>query len=184
VQQLQEQLAQRGTSQSRFHHISEEDYSSTTEEETNPFHRAYNRVTSEHEAFSHRQGRRSNDSHRGFDIKVDITEYEGQTQLDEFLDWLNTIERVFEFKEVPEHRKVKLVAIKLKKHASIWWEQLKIRRAHMGNPKIISWEKMKSSRKSSYQRNLQDTYLKLHNFKQNDLSIEGYIEELDHLMLR
>ena len=106
MQQLQEQLAQRGTSQSRFHHISEEDYSSTTEEETNPFHRAYNRVTSEHEAFSHRQGRRSNDSHRGFDIKVDITAYEGQTQLDEFLDWLNTIERVFEFKEVPEHRKV------------------------------------------------------------------------------
>ncbi|GJZ52252.1 reverse transcriptase domain-containing protein [Tanacetum coccineum] len=49
-------------------------------------------------------------------------------QPDEFLDWLHTIEKVFNFKKVSEDRKVKLVAIKLRKHAGLWWENLKMRR--------------------------------------------------------
>jgi hypothetical protein len=56
---------------------------------------------------------------------VDIPGFEGRMQLDEFIDWLNTIERIFDYKDVPDHNKVKLVAIKLQKHASIWWEHLK-----------------------------------------------------------
>jgi hypothetical protein len=31
---------------------------------------------------------------------------------------------VFEYKEVPEEKKVKIIVVKLKKHASIWWENL------------------------------------------------------------
>ena len=43
-------------------------------------------------------------------------------QPEEFVDWLNTVERIFEYGDAPENRKVKLVAIKLKKHVSLWWE--------------------------------------------------------------
>ncbi|CAL8992673.1 unnamed protein product [Prunus brigantina] len=45
-------------------------------------------------------------------------------QPEEFMDWLNTVERIFDYKDVAEDHRVKLVAIKLKKHASIWWEHL------------------------------------------------------------
>ena len=70
------------------------------------------------------------------DIKVDIPNFEGKLQPDEFVEWLQTVERVFEYKEVPEDQKVKIVAIKLKKHASMWWENLKRKHEREGKSKI------------------------------------------------
>ena len=49
------------------------------------------------------------------DFRVDIPEFEGQLDPDSFLDWLRTVERVFDYKDVPEEKKVKLVALKLRK---------------------------------------------------------------------
>ena len=60
-----------------------------------------------------------------FNPKVEIFDFEGRMQPEEFVDWLNTVERIFEYGDAPENNKVKLVAIiKLKKHASLWWENL------------------------------------------------------------
>ena len=73
---------------------------------------------------------------RNNDIKVDIPDFEGKLQPDEFVEWLQTVERVFEYKEVPEDQKVKIVAIKLKKHASMWWENLKRKHEREGKSKI------------------------------------------------
>jgi len=36
------------------------------------------------------------------DFKVDIPEFKGQLDPDIFLDWLQTVERVFEFKDIPK----------------------------------------------------------------------------------
>ncbi|CAB4291989.1 unnamed protein product [Prunus armeniaca] len=57
---------------------------------------------------------------RNFDMKVDLPEFEGKMQPDDFVDWLNTVERIFDYKEVPDEKKVKIVAIKLKRNASAW----------------------------------------------------------------
>jgi hypothetical protein len=35
------------------------------------------------------------------------------------MDWLSTIERVFEYQDVPDEEKVNIIDIKLKKYASI-----------------------------------------------------------------
>ncbi|GKV26633.1 hypothetical protein SLEP1_g35898 [Rubroshorea leprosula] len=56
-------------------------------------------------------------------IKIDIPDFEGRLQLDEFINWLHTIERVFKLKDILDNKRVKLVTIKLKKHASIWVEK-------------------------------------------------------------
>jgi hypothetical protein len=76
------------------------------------------------------------------DIKVDIPDLEGELQPDEFVDWLQAIERVFEYKEILEEHKVNIVAVKLKKHALNWWENLKRKRRCEGKIKIKTWEKM------------------------------------------
>jgi len=47
---------------------------------------------------------------------VEVYEFEGKLDPEEFLDWLHTIERVFEYKDVPEDKKVKLVALRLRMH--------------------------------------------------------------------
>ena len=91
----------------------------------------------------------------------------GKSNVDDFLEWLNMMERVFEFQEPPKAKKVKLVAIKLKRRAAFWWENLKKLREREGKRKIITWDKMKKKLKSKYLPidYKQNIYHKLHNLK-------------------
>ena len=62
--------------------------------------------------------KRNNDEGSIFNPKFDIQEFEGRMHAHDFLDWLNTVELVFEYCDPPERQKVKLVAIKMHKNAS------------------------------------------------------------------
>ena len=68
----------------------------------------------------------------------------------EFVDWLQTIERIFEYNEIPEKQKVKFVATKRKKHASIWWENLKWKHKCEGKSNIKTWDKMRQKLTRKY----------------------------------
>ncbi|XP_071712198.1 uncharacterized protein [Rutidosis leptorrhynchoides] len=62
---------------------------------------------------------------RTLGINVEIPEFTGASPPNDFIEWISTVERVFDVKEIPDYLKVKLVAIKLKKHASLWWDHVK-----------------------------------------------------------
>jgi len=53
------------------------------------------------------------------DIRVEIPKFEGKHDPDEFLELLHTIEHIFEYKEVSEDKKVKFIALRLRKYASL-----------------------------------------------------------------
>ncbi|KAE8681373.1 putative CCCH-type zinc finger family protein [Hibiscus syriacus] len=89
---------------------SDHDTNSTFE---NPYH---NRA-----GFREHRGREERHGDLGF--RVDLPEFSGTLQAEGFVDWINEVERIFEYKEVPDRVKVKLIAIKLKGRASAWWEQ-------------------------------------------------------------
>ena len=72
------------------------------------------------------------------DFKVEILEFEGKFDPEEFLDWLHTVERVFEYKDVLEDKEVKLVALRLRKYASLWWANLCAKRIRERKSKIRS----------------------------------------------
>lgn len=55
-------------------------------------------------------------------FQLELPEFHGRLNLEDFMDWLSTVKRVFEYYEVPEDKRVKLVGIKLKGRASAWWE--------------------------------------------------------------
>ncbi len=57
-------------------------------------------------------------------FKVELPEFHGNLNPDEFMDRIHTVERVFDHHEGPDSRKVKLVAVRLRGRASAWWEQL------------------------------------------------------------
>jgi len=84
------------------------------------------------------------------DFKVEILQFESQLNPDEFIDWMNTVERVFEYKDVPDDKKVKLVALKLRKCASILWNNVVSKRARKGKDKIRSWRKIKEKLKTKF----------------------------------
>jgi hypothetical protein len=76
--------------------------------------------------------------------------------------------------------------IKLRKHASIWWEHLKKQRECERRSHIVTWTKMKKALKKKYllDHYSQDVFLKFHNFRQNELSVEEYTAKFDHSMMR
>jgi len=53
------------------------------------------------------------------DFRVEIPEFEGKLDADEFLEWLHIVVRIFEYKEVPEDNKAKLIALRMRKYASL-----------------------------------------------------------------
>lgn len=72
-----------------------------------------------------------------------VLEFYGSLQAEEFLDWLCTIKEVLDFKEVPEDKKVLLVATRLLGKVTVWCQQLKLSRIRIGKLNIATWEKMK-----------------------------------------
>ena len=66
------------------------------------------------------------------------------------------MERVFEYKGMPDHKEVKLVAVRLRKYASIWWTNPCANRVRSRKSKIRMWEKMKVMLKSRF---LPSTYI-------------------------
>ncbi|VFQ82763.1 unnamed protein product [Cuscuta campestris] len=79
------------------------------------------------------------DYHGGLGFTMEIPSFSGTLQADDFIDWLNKVDRIFEYKDVPNRDKVKLVAIKLHGRASALWEQMRRSREKMGKPKINDW---------------------------------------------
>ena len=47
------------------------------------------------------------------DFRVEIPEFKSKLDPDEFLEWLHTVERIFEYKKVLEGKKVKLLPLSL-----------------------------------------------------------------------
>jgi hypothetical protein len=63
---------------------------------------------------------------QAFWMKMDLPSFNGQLQIEGFLNWLAAVERFFDYMEIPEDEKVKLVAYRLMGGAFAWWEQLQL----------------------------------------------------------
>ena len=59
-------------------------------------------------------------------MHIEVFEFHGSLQPEEFLDWLCTTKEVIEFNGVPEEMKVPLVAMRLHGRAAAWWQQFKL----------------------------------------------------------
>jgi len=92
----------------------------------------------------------------------------------------------FSIKEISEGKKVKLVALRLRQYASLWWSNLCAKRERQGKGKIWTWEKMKTKLKAHFlpSSDLQDSYSQLHNLTQGNMSVAEYTREFDKLLIK
>ncbi|GJY97860.1 reverse transcriptase domain-containing protein [Tanacetum coccineum] len=67
-----------------------------------------------------RDDRYRDDPIRSLGLKIEIPEFTGKVHPNDFIDWLSTVERVFDVRDIPDKLKVKLMAIKLRQPASLW----------------------------------------------------------------
>nr|GEV19977.1 reverse transcriptase domain-containing protein [Tanacetum cinerariifolium] len=119
-------------------------------------------------------------------LKIEIPEFTGKVHPDDFIDWLSTVERVFDVRDIPKKLKVKLVAIKLRQHASLWWDHLTKRRRIEGKSKVETWEKIKKLMKAKFlpENHRQEAFLDYHNLSQQNMIVEEVINEFDKLRMR
>ncbi|XP_026433502.1 uncharacterized protein LOC113330924 [Papaver somniferum] len=105
---------------------------------------------------------------------------------EEFVDWLATVEEILDFKEVPENKKVGLVATRLRGRAGAWWKQLKQMRLRRGQAKIKSWENLKKHMRLAFlpHNYTRLIYQQLQNLKQGSKLINDYTKEFYQLVAR
>ncbi|GKD26619.1 reverse transcriptase domain-containing protein [Tanacetum coccineum] len=117
---------------------------------------------------------------------IEIPEFTGKVHPDYFIDWLRTVERVFDVRDVPDKLKVKLVAIKLRQHALLWWDHVNKRRRIEGKSKVETWEKMKKLIKAKFlpENHRPEAFLDYHNLCQQNMTVEEVINEFDKLHMR
>lgn len=62
-------------------------------------------------------------------LNIDVPDFGGTTSNpDDYIEWENSIERYFEFKETPEDQRFRLAKVKLVKLSAIWLEGLQRQR--------------------------------------------------------
>ena len=87
-----------------INHASKEEEVSNGEP-ANPFADYLPRVRREHRVFPNNQN-----FHWETGLKIDILKFHGGLSAEDFLDWVNAVEDILEFKEVTEEKWVPLVA--------------------------------------------------------------------------
>ncbi|GKA08213.1 RNA-directed DNA polymerase [Tanacetum coccineum] len=117
---------------------------------------------------------------------IKIPEFTSKVHPNDFINWLSMVERVFDVRDIPDKLKVKLVAIKLRQHASLWWDHVNKRRRVKGKLKVETWEKMKKLLKAKFlpENHRQEAFLDYHNMSQQNMPVEEVINEFDKLHMR
>jgi hypothetical protein len=86
----------------------------------------------------------------GARAKMDIPFYEGNLDAEELLDWIIALDTYFDYEYVEEDKKVKHAVMRLKGHATLWWDELQASRCCKGKKKIKSWDRMITKMKAKF----------------------------------
>jgi hypothetical protein len=110
---------------------------------------------------------------------MDIPMYEGNLDVEELLDWFRALDKYFNYEDVEEDKKVVHVVIRLKGHATLWWDEMQAERHCKGNQRIKIWDRMVAKMKDKfitrdYQINL---FWRMPNFRQKGVTVKEYTKE-------
>nr|GEW10680.1 hypothetical protein CTI12_AA145160 [Tanacetum cinerariifolium] len=144
------------------------------------------RMNGDSSSSSYLVNKEGNDGRHSSDIKVDIPEYDGKLDPDEFVEWLRTIKLVFDHKQTIEDNKVKIVFLKLRKYASTWWSNVCLKHERRGKEKIQTWLKMKEKMKQKFLPSyyIHASFSQLHSLKQRAGTAEDYSREFEYLLMK
>lgn len=126
-----------------------------------------------------RVDREMHDNSMDYHMVVDLSSFNGQLDIEDFFDWISEVECLFDYIEINEEKKVKLVACKFKGEAFAWWEQLRTTRMRQNKPPIMSWPQMRKLLRIHFLPidYTQVLFQKYQNCRQGSQSVEEYAAE-------
>ena len=74
--------------------------------------------------------------------KPSLSTYDGNLSAEGLIDWIGELDRYFDYEEVEEDKKVKLVVTRLKGHVALWWDSVQAERKKKNKVVIKSWDRM------------------------------------------
>ncbi|PKI56157.1 hypothetical protein CRG98_023454 [Punica granatum] len=115
----------------------------------------------------------------GNNLKLKIPQFKGTSSPEEYLEWVQRVDKVFEYYEYSETQKCQFAALEFTDYANLWWENIKARRRRDGENEIRSWWEMKRlmHRRFVPKYYKQQLYLQLQSIRQCGMSIEDYVKE-------
>ena len=120
------------------------------------------------------------------DLKIEAPEFDGSLRPEDYLEWVQALERIIEIKDYSSEKAFKLAVLKLKSYASLWYENLKRTRALEGKSKINTWVKLKKYMDKRFLPSTykQELYLRVTSLQQGSMRVEEYIREFEQLHIR
>ena len=118
--------------------------------------------------------------------RPEIPIHQGSLNPEELIDWINDMEKLVDYEEMEEEKKVKVVFTKLKGHATLWWDGVQVERRRLGKQPIKNWNKIVSKLRGKflpgdYQLSL---FREMQNLQQRVLTVKEYTEEFSKVNIR
>jgi len=112
--------------------------------------------------------------------------YQGGLNPEELIDWINSMEKLFDYEETEDEKKVKFVVTKLKGHAVLWWDGVQAERKRLGKQPIKNWSRMVAKLRGKFlPSNYQQTLIRqMQNLRQRALTVKEYTEEFYKVSIR
>ena len=70
--------------------------------------------------------------------RIEVSSYVGGLNPEELVDWINELNKCFDYEEISEDKRVKFAVTKLKGHATLWWDGVQVERRRVGKQPIKS----------------------------------------------
>ena len=74
--------------------------------------------------------------------KPELSTYDGSLIAEHLIDWISEMDKYFEYNEIEEDKRVRLVVTRLKGHASSWWDSVKAERRRKNKSLIKRSDRM------------------------------------------
>ena len=101
------------------------------------------------------------------------------------MDWINDLNKYFDFEEIEDKNKVRYAATRLKGHSAIWWVEIQIHRERRGKSKIHSCKMLYKIKSQFIPKDSQlILFRQLQNLRRKGMTIKEYTEEIFKLSIR
>eukprot|EP00253_Pinus_taeda_P015993 PITA_15993 len=112
--------------------------------------------------------------------------YQGGLNPEELIEWINNMEKFFDYEEMEDEKKVKFAITKLIGHATLWWDGVQAERRRLGKKPIKNWRRMVAMLKrkllpNNYQQTL---FRQMQNLRQRALTVKEYKKEFYKVSIR